>query len=316
LIRDANMELRQIRHFLAAVEARQFTRAAERMNIVQSALSTSILALEREVGSRLLIRDRRGLRLTQAGEVFLRKAKLGAQLIAEAADAVAEVEGLKRGVLTIGSVQSVASFIDLPRVFARFNSAYPGIEVRLRQGRLEDVVDDIRARRLDLGLLPILEPLKNVGMVTIVEEPLMLACPHGSGFALRRATSIEDLAGEAFIDFQPRWGTRPVVDRVFAEAQVERRVQFEINEIDAMLEMVALGLGLAIVPRSVIEARRDTVAMVPLQGRAPFWRMAAVFLDGDGPDDRPVDAAPRAFVDALRDLDGVPPRDSDDGSEA
>ena len=102
------MELRQLHHFVALAEERQFTRAARRVNIVQSALSTSIRALERELDAPLFVRSTRDVRLTGAGEIFLEKARLAIEAVQDARSAVAELQGLKRGTLKIGGCSAVS----------------------------------------------------------------------------------------------------------------------------------------------------------------------------------------------------------------
>ena len=114
------MELRQLQHFVAVAEEMHFTRAARRVNIVQSALSTSIRALEEELATKLFMRNTRQVQLTTAGRVFLDKARLALEAVREARDAVAAVQGLTRGRLAIGTVQSLPAFVDLPALLASF----------------------------------------------------------------------------------------------------------------------------------------------------------------------------------------------------
>ena len=108
------MDLRQLRHFVAAAEEQHFSRAARRANVVQSALSTSIRMLEEELGAQLFVRTTRQVRLTEAGRVLLDRARIVIDAAREAREAVARVAGLEQGVLHLGATPSLPGFIDLP----------------------------------------------------------------------------------------------------------------------------------------------------------------------------------------------------------
>lgn len=125
------IEIRQLQHFILVAEELRFTRAARRVNIVQSALSTSIGTLEKERIATLFARSTRDVRLTTAGEVFLDKVGSVLETVREARSNVAAVQGLKRGTLMMGSVQSLPALLDLTLLLARFHERHPGIEIRL-----------------------------------------------------------------------------------------------------------------------------------------------------------------------------------------
>ncbi|MEP6827804.1 MAG: LysR family transcriptional regulator, partial [Aestuariivirga sp.] len=153
-----NLELRQLQHFIAVAEERHFTRAAQRVNIVQSALSSSIRALEDELNSRLVMRNTRNVQLTPAGQAFLERAREAIRTIEAGRDAVADIENLRSGTLSIGSVHTLPAFLDLPSLIASFHAANPGIEVRLRQSDTTALIEQLRTGQLDLAFLPLLDP--------------------------------------------------------------------------------------------------------------------------------------------------------------
>src|SRR5882757_666436 len=126
------MEIRQLEHFVAAAEEGHFSRAADRANIVQSGLSASIRSLERDLGTRLFDRTTRRVELTESGRALLIEARRVLSAAATAREAVAGVEGLQRGTLSLGIMQSLVA-IRLPALLARFHSDHPGIDLRLRQ---------------------------------------------------------------------------------------------------------------------------------------------------------------------------------------
>jgi DNA-binding transcriptional LysR family regulator len=284
------MELRQLEHFVAVAEERHFTRAARRAHIVQSGLSTSIRALERDLGSPLLVRSTRRVELTAAGAAFLAEARRVLAAAAAAREAVSAVQGLLRGTLTVGIMQAHAA-LDLPAVLGRFHARHPGVELRLRQAASTLLVEEVRAGTLDLAVTALPGPAP-AGLVRLPlgSEPMQLACAPGHRLAGRASVRLVDLRDEPFVDFVPGWGVRIAVDRAFADAGIARPVALEVNDTATLLDLVAHGLGVAVVPPTVA-ARAGGVRLVPLRGRTPVWEEAVVHAAPE-----PVAAAARALL--------------------
>jgi DNA-binding transcriptional LysR family regulator len=288
------VELRQLEHFVAVAEECHFTRAAKRLHIAQSGLSASIRSLERELGASLFLRSTRQVQLTPAGRALLVEAVRALSASSAAKDAVAAVQGLLRGTLSIGSLQCLHA-VHLPTLLARFLSAHPGLEIRLRQGGSDELIEQVRTGRLDLAFVsrPARAP-EDVLLAPLAAEPLVLACPLDHPFADRAGVGLGELAAEQFVDFPPDWGTRDLADRVLAAAGVERRVALEVADVHSLLDLVAVGLGVALVPRS-FSVKTDRVRFVPLAGAVPQWETVSVTAD-------PTGAAAAAL---LRDADAV-----------
>lgn len=293
------MELRQLQHFVAVAEERHFTRAAQRVNIVQSALSSSIRALEEELAAKLFIRSTRQVRLTAAGQALLEKARVAIAAVRDARDAVAAVQGLRRGRLSIGTVQSLPAFLDLPTLIERFHSLYPDIEVRLCQGSSSQLLDKIRDGRLDLAFLPLGEPPQDVATTMIACDALVLACAPGHALAGRAGLPLAELRDEPFVDFQPDWGTRALVDRGFLDAGAERRIAFEVNDLETLLALVHRDLGVALLPEAVVTARLPGLGMAQLAEPELCWELVAAYLPGQDGHATPADDATRAFLRQL-----------------
>lgn len=293
------MELRQLQHFVAVAEERHFTRAAQRVNIVQSALSSSIRALEEELAAKLFIRSTRQVRLTAAGQALLDKARIAIAAVRDARDAVAAVQGLRRGRLSIGTVQSLPAFLDLPTLIERFHGLYPDIEVRLCQGSSSQLLDKIRDGRLDLAFLPLGEPPQDVATTMIACDALVLACAPSHALAGRHDLSLAELRDEPFVDFQPDWGTRTLVDRSFLDAGIERRIAFEVNDLETLLALVRRNLGIALLPEAVVAARLPDFGMAELAEPELCWQLVAAHLPGQGEHTAPADAAAGVFLQQL-----------------
>lgn len=265
------MELRQLEYFVAVAEECHFTRAAKRMHVAQSGLSSAIRSLERELGASLFIRSTRQVELTPAGRALLVEARRALSATDAARDAVAAVQGLIRGSLAVGSLQCV-HVVHVPQVLARFHAAHPGVEIRLRQGGSNDLIDQVRAGRLDVALVAKpLRPTDDVVIRPLAAEPLVLACGSEHPLAGRTSVSLHDLDGESFVDFQQDWGSRDLVDSVLGD----RRIAFEVNDVHSLLDLVTFGLGVALVPQS-FSVKTDRVQFVGLADPVPAWETVVV----------------------------------------
>lgn len=294
------MELRQLQHMVALAEEQQFTRAARRVNIVQSALSTSIRQLEVELDAQLFVRNTRQVRLTAAGEVFLAKARTALAAIADARDAVAAVQGLRRGTLSIGTMQSLPAFLDLPAMIERFHTRHPDIEVRLSQGSSSDLLAMVRNGRLDLAFVPVSEPPDDVATTMIACESLVVVCALGHPLAGRTNVPLIELKEQRFVDFDLDWGTRKLVDRGFMEAGIERHIAFEVSDLETLLELVRRGLGIALLPEAVAESRRLSLGIAELAEPELCWELVVAYAVAAS-ELLPTDQAPRAFLELLHD---------------
>lgn len=292
------MDLRQLRHFVAAAEEQHFSRAARRANVVQSALSTSVRSLEEELGAQLFVRTTRQVRLTEAGRVLLDRARIVLDAAREAREAVARVAGLEQGVLHLGATPSLPGFIDLPSLLALFHERYPAIEVHLSQGNARQLLDRLLTAELDLAVLPLGERHPDIEVVPIAREPMVLIAPSGHRLARRQRVALAELADENFVDFEPGWTARQLVDRAFGAAGLGRRSLFEVGDVDTMTALVARGLGVALVPRRTVEARRRSVVAVELDGPEICWELVVACRK-----EQQVHAshAPRAFMQLLAD---------------
>jgi DNA-binding transcriptional LysR family regulator len=285
------MELRQLEHFVAAAEERHFTRAARRSNIVQSGLSASIRSLEEELGAALFVRTTRQVDLTAEGRAFLVEARRVLAAVDAAHEAVAAIKGLVRGTLTIGVLQRMPPEVMLPHTLSRFHAAYPGVEIRVKQGASPSLVAEVRDGLMDLAFAVGGQACEgDVRKTVLMRDPFVLACPLDHVLAQSQDVGLADLEGEAFIDLPSNWATRMVVDQAFANVGLTRRTAFEMNEVTNMIDFIAHGLGVSLVPRFVVVDHSHRVALVNIQPPLPPWELVLVT-----PQDRPPTATALAF---------------------
>lgn len=245
------VELRHLVYFVTVAEERNFTRAAQRLRVVQSGVSAAVRALERELGVRLFERSSQRVALTDAGAALLPAARATIDAAQAARDAVAEVRGGLRGTLRIGTLISVG-FVDLPGLLGRFRAEHPAVDLRLRAapsgsaGLASALVDG----ELDVAFLSLAgRGPAGLSVRILAAEPIVAVLPAGHPLAARPRLTLADLADEPFVDSPPGYGNRTEVDRGFAAAGLSRRVALEVADIATVRHYVREGLGVALIPR-------------------------------------------------------------------
>lgn len=293
------MELRQLQYFMAAAKAQHFTTAARQLNIVQSALSSAIKSLEEELEAKLFIRTTRHVRLTAAGRVLQEKGAIVLDAVREARDSVAAVQGTARGKLSIGTVQGLPAFLDLPVLIARYHKRHPMIDVRLCQGGSAHLIEKLRTGLVDLAFLPAADMPADIATRMIACEDLVVVTAPEHPLAQRNSLTIEELAEHPFVDFEPDRGTRRHVDQAFAERRIERHTAFEVSDLESLMELVGHGLGVALVPETVAEHFGARVSRIELSNAEICWELVVACARGAMEGGRMMDPAPGHFLELL-----------------
>ncbi|HXM58523.1 MAG TPA: LysR family transcriptional regulator [Candidatus Dormibacteraeota bacterium] len=282
-------ELRHYRYFLEIAKRGTFTAAAEALNITQSALSEQILQLERECGSQLFNRRHSGITLTPAGEYLLHQAEA---LLAQAAETRAGLAGFRHGYHSRLKVASVLGPLQswMPAALAEFMQAEPRVQLQVHHyDTVNEILSGIASDVLDVGIVSLLPtaPARSrhheLTQIVLVEEGLVALVGDGHSLGQLASVSQEDLRAAHLITFPEGYNLRRIIDDWFRAAGCAPIVAAETGAIEVMLALVDAGVGVAIVPRSLV-ARRETP------------RLLRVSLDPVG--------APRRVVAAVRRADG------------
>jgi DNA-binding transcriptional LysR family regulator len=247
------MELRQLEHFIAVAEESSFTRAAQRLRVVQSTLSVSVRALERELGARLLERTTHRVQLTDAGRALLAEARNALAAVEAGRDAVAAVQGGVRGTVRIGIMNSLR-LIDLASALTRYHRERPLVQIvpHTAVGGSAELVAGVLDGSLDLAFAALPGPYpRGLSVRPLASEPLLLACPDDHPLAGRERVALPELNGERFVDFPVGWGIRTIVDRIFDRAGVRREIAVEVSDVPTAVELVRAGFGCAFLSRSL-----------------------------------------------------------------
>jgi len=245
------MELRQLRYLVALAEERNFTRAAARSHVAQSALSQQVRKLERELGVALVDRTTRRVALTAAGQRLTVRAR---RVLAELDDAraeLAELTGLTTGSVTVGVTQTPGPF-DTVALLAGFHARYPGIELAMREQVSIALAEQLRADELDVAFLSLVEEddLAGLAAVPLAAEELVVAVADGHRLAGRRRVAIGDLRDEQQVAFARAGTVQRGVRAAARAAGFEPRVAFETREVARARAIAAAGLAVAVLPRS------------------------------------------------------------------
>jgi DNA-binding transcriptional LysR family regulator len=289
------MQPYQLTYFVAVAETSSFTRAAQRIRVVQSAVSTAVRQLERELGCDLFDRGHRGVTLTAEGLALLPRAREALVSLELARDAVDRARGQLSGSVTLGVMEFVGP-VDLGTLLSEFHGMHPGVVVKLRQTMAgsSSSLDDVRAGTLDLALVSTLtNALPGVELDDLHAESLVFVCPADHPLAEHEAVSIVEIAGEDYIGFPLGWGNRAVIDRAFEAIGVFRAVRAEVTDFSLALTLVSKRLGVVILPNSAVPAASDVVAVRIVENLVWHVRLAR-------PMGRPVTAAAAALAEHIR----------------
>jgi DNA-binding transcriptional LysR family regulator len=278
------VELRHLRYFVAVAEELHFGKAAQRLHIVQPALSKQISLLEKELGVRLLERTKRHVQLTDAGVAFLedaRKTLAHAELAVERANLAGRGES---GILRIGFI-APAIYQLLPRTLRLYRTRYPQVRLRLREVSNRAAIDGVASGHLDLAFvrLPIEDDLK-LCCTAVSEEPVILALPAGHELAANADVELRSLARESFVMIS-RAQEPALYDHYVAwclGAGFSPSVVHEVDRTHVAVGLVAGGLGVALVPTCATVMPHPGVAYRTLREPAPRLVMGALWQRDGG----------------------------------
>lgn len=265
---DGWVDLQQMRYVVAVAETRNFTRAAERCFVVQSSLSHRIAALERELGVKLFARSSRRVELTPAGTAFVAGARECLAAADRAAADAAAATGVVRGRLAVGVIVTTAA-VDVPELLQRYRARHPDVRVALRSGRSDDLAAAVRGGELDIAFLGVPEGEPPVGVEAVVlgHDQHVLVVPAGHRLAESGRVTLRDIAEETFVDFVSGTPARAQSDQAFAAAGLAREVAYEAGVVELITQLIARGLGIALLPSAFIRPRAagdPGLALVPV----------------------------------------------------
>jgi DNA-binding transcriptional LysR family regulator len=298
------MTLRQLEVFLAIARDKSFSLAAKRIHLSQPTTSEHMQELRRELGTALFARRGRAIALTEAGRVFETYAARILSDIADARQAVTELEGLKRGSLLIGASTTPGIYL-LPGLIGDFRSRHPGIELRLDIANSQIIEERVRANQLDLGIVGGHELARGEECLAagLVDELVLVVPPHHP-WARRRDVLPTLLVEQPLLVREEGSATRRVTERSLASAGVKYTVRMELGHTEAIKQAVIAGLGVAFVSVYAISGEVTTGRLAALRLRGLPIRRHFHVIHNEG---RALGASARAFLQHLEALRAKPP---------
>ncbi|NMC32417.1 MAG: LysR family transcriptional regulator [Veillonellaceae bacterium] len=259
------MELHQLQYAMEVAKQKNFTRAADKINVSQSTLSHQIAKLETELGIKLFERKSRTVRLTQGGEDFLGHVNLLLSNLENAKQCIQTYRGLLTGTLKIGMIAALGS-LDYANMVADFYTQHPGIKFEFVQAGTYALLDKLSNREIEIAFVvrPEEHEYKDIQFRHLVYDDYVLALPMNHRLAGRTSVDLAEIADERFI-------FHPASDRMFSiclqacnHAGFQPNIVCESNHTPTCLALISAGMGIGFFPREKLENERFATVVVRL----------------------------------------------------
>ena len=262
------MELSQLRYVQAIADTGNFTRAADKVGITQPSLSQQIINLEKEIGHRLFHRLGRKAVLTEAGVVFLERARRILFEVENASKELSDHPSLERRI-TVGAIPTVAPYL-LPPLIEQAKTRFPNLQIDVREDYRSDLLRSVLDGEVDLAIAaaPITNP--RLSLQHLLTEPLMLVVSSDHALAKKTEITPEDIAGETFVMLGSSSSVADQIKGFFGDRQLIPRVGFRCAQVPTAKLFVGLGYGVSILPRAVrLPSDAKTLSYLDIHGGNP-----------------------------------------------
>jgi DNA-binding transcriptional LysR family regulator len=278
------LDVRRLRVLREVAAHGSFSAAADALSYTQSAVSQQIAALEREAGSKLVERNARGVRMTDAGRALVSHADAILARLADAEEELQAIAGLRAGHLRLAAFPSACSTL-MPLAVARFRERHPGVDLSLQPAEPPDGIRMLRSGDCDLALT--IEttfsrpPEDDLGRVTLLDDPMYIMLPRDHPQADRARLRLAELAEESWmIGTAGHCPDASIFLRACQAAGFEPSIAFHLDDYHAIQGFVAAGMGVSFIPDLALNAVRDDVVVRSLGSRPPVRRIVATTLTG------------------------------------
>jgi DNA-binding transcriptional LysR family regulator len=292
------MDLRQLQILQTIAETGSFTACGRKLHVSQSAISRQILLLEEELGEPLFLRVGRQVRMTHAAESLVQLGQRVFQDVRDTVGAITDRTGELRGTLRLSGGMTVCLYV-FPALLKHLRRVHPHLELRLTVAIADRSIEEIRAGRIDAGLLTL--PVDHSDLVTVpaLREELLLMTTPTHPLARRKKVTPQDLAEEPLVMFEAGSATRRVIDHFFASQNIEPNVVMDTENVEIIKAMVRTGLGISIVPYQAIarEVQARQLFCTPIEGSELYRDTGWVYARAN--------RTPRMIVELLKAFEEV-----------
>lgn len=289
------MDFGQIEAFVQVSKHQSFSRAAEVLQLTQPSITARIQALERELGEELFERSGRGVKLTDGGHVFLPYSERILQTLQEARDAVEDVRKVQLGSLRLGSALTLSTYT-LPKMLRDFCHQYPGVDVIVRTGRSEQVLNMLLADEVQVALVRAVNH-PELECVQLYDDEIVLVAYPDHLFAASGRVTVADAATEPIVLFDRGSSYYGLINDFFRRAGVIPNVAMELDSLEATKRMVEEGMGVALVPLLTVEREltAGTLVKVDLTDAEPITQTISLVYRANRKRPRSI----QAFIDSV-----------------
>lgn len=262
------MKLHFLRYFVVLAEELHFGRAAGKLAITQPPLSSAIKSLEEELEVQLLIRDSKHVELTQAGEAFLEEARQILEQVARASNVAKIVAKGMRGRLEIGVTGSLI-YREVPAIVKQFNAEMPDVEVVLREMSSADQLNELLRSQIHAGFVNGSTVPPQLASLPLGADEFVLCLPENHPKARGDTVELKELANELFVMFSRDVApaNHDNVIAIFSRAGIHPKIAHAARQWLTIVAMVANGLGVSLVPRSLAYSRVHGVKFMKIRGK-------------------------------------------------
>lgn len=246
------MTIRQLQYFLRIAELRSFSKAAAYLHVAQPALGLQVRKLEEELGVKLLNRHSRGVTPTEAGLLLRDHALVILRQVERAKLSVTDLAGPPRGKVAVG-VTPTLNLILATQLVERCRNECPQVALSIVDAMSEDLMERVEADRLDIAYSYNPSAVRGLVCEPLVTEDLCLIGPGGDERSKRRTASISELSGLPLILTSATSGLRTIVEQAASAKNIDINTALEIDSVIATKEMVAKGIGYAILPLGAVK---------------------------------------------------------------
>ena len=268
------MDLLLTRSFLAVAETGSITDAAERLGVIQSALSRRIQQYEEQLDTSLLTRSRKGVELTDTGRLAVNEGQRLLTTFETLREEIALRHGLEGGTVRIGGGATAVSFV-FPPAIAAFQQEHPKVLFQLKEAGSSEIADDVLNGRLELGVVTLPLQSRELAIQDLTNDDIVLVARGDHCLAQKKNVTPQDLADQAFVSFEAGTALRKLIDNEVRNTGVEINVVMELRSIPSILRMVQTTGHLAFVSRMALGDQPDIVE-IKVKGLAIRRRMAVV----------------------------------------
>ena len=268
------VNLKLLQTFMIVAEHNSFRHAADETRRSQSAVSTQIKQLESQLGVALFHRTTRRVQLTNEGEQLLISSRRAIQEVELCLRKLNETVDIKRGRIALSCSPTIAA-TRLPRILSAFEQDYPGIQMFIREQSSNDLFNSVRNQEVDFGVGPIIQS-SDFEFETILNDDLYALVPRRFMPKAKESITLEELSQLPVLLLSPATALRTLLEETMRARRLRLTTKYEFNQAQTLISMASVGLGAAILPKTVVPAAHETPCHILRLVDPPLFRQVAI----------------------------------------